>query len=289
MRMQLVWLATLIAAALLVASGCRSAGPGDDDQPELGAGLRYSTYGPQYNPGPDYWADVAQQIASRFPGATPQVIWIVGQLNGQGTYLTFPIKETEQYILASPIDDNEAVFDLFDELGVQVWLQVEPGKAPVEKLIHVMLEQYKHHPCVIGVGVDVEWYKSHERPEGQAVTDAEAEAWLAAARSHGAHYRLFLKHWLIEKMPPTARDGILFVDDSQQFPSLDAMVDEFATWGEAFAPAPVGFQFGYRTDQHWWQELDDPTKDIGDRILATTPNTEALYWVDFTVLNIFPP
>lgn len=90
-------------------------------------------------------------------------------------------------------------------------------------------------------------------------------------------------------MPPTARDGILFVDDSQQFPSLDAMIDEFATWGETFAPAPVAFQFGYRADRRWWQELDDPPGEIGERILAAVPNTEALYWVDFTVLEVFPP
>ena len=293
MRMQFVWLLTLISIALPVIVGCRSPGsaPGDDgdDTPGLGAGFRYSTYGPRYNPGPEYWADVARQMAARFPGATPQGIWIVGQLDGRGTRLTFPTKDTDHRIKSSPTDNNEAVFDLFDELGVQVWLQVEPGEAPVEKLIHMMLEQYKHHPCVIGVGVDVEWYQSYERPEGQAVTDAEAQAWLAAARSHGAHYRLFLKHWLIEKMPPTARDGILFVDDSQQFPSMNTMIDEFAEWGEAFAPAAVGFQFGYKADRTWWQELDDPPGEIGDRILAAVPNTESLYWVDFTVLDVFPP
>jgi hypothetical protein len=54
-------------------------------------------------------------------------------------------------------------------------------------------------------------------------------------------YLLFLKHWLIEKMPPTARTGLVFIDDSQGHGSLQAMVDEFALWGQAFAPAPVGF------------------------------------------------
>jgi hypothetical protein len=81
------------------------------------------------------------------------------------------------------------------------------------------------------------------------VTDDEEEAWLAAARSHGARYRLFLKHWLIEKMPPTAREGILFVDDSQRFSSLDAMVAEFSNWGEALVPAPVAFQYSYDWDR----------------------------------------
>ena len=228
-------------------------------------------------------------MASRFAGATPQGIWIVGQMNARGTYLSFPTDQTDRRILGSPTDDNEQVLDLFDELGVQVWLQVEPGEASVEKLIHIVLAQYGHHPCVVGVGVDVEWYQSYENPEGKAVTDAEAAAWVAAAQSYGPHYRLFLKHWLIEKMPPTVREGILFVDDSQQFTSLDAMVEEFAAWGEAFAPAPVAFQFGYRSDRRWWQELDDPPSAIGERILAAVPNTQGLYWVDFTVLEVFQP
>jgi hypothetical protein len=121
------------------------------------------------------------------------------------------------------------------------------------------------------------------------VIDGEAEAWLAAARSHGARYRLVLKHWLIEKMPPTAREGILFVDDSQGFSSLDAMVAEFPGWGEAFAPAPVAFQYGYDWDREWWKELHDPPSEIGMRILDVIPNTEGLYWVDFTMMQVFPP
>jgi hypothetical protein len=137
--------------------------------------------------------------------------------------------------------------------------------------------------------VDVEWYRSIEEPDGQAVTDAEARAWLAAARSHDPSYRLFLKHWLIEKMPPTERDGIFFIDDSQILPSLEAMVDEFAAWGRAFAPAPVGFQIGYETDRRWWEKLQDPPAEIGRRILEKAPNTRGIYWVDFTVLDVFPP
>ena len=90
-------------------------------------------------------------------------------------------------------------------------------------------------------------------------------------------------------MPPTLRDGLLFVDDSQIFPSLDAMVAEFAAWGKRFAPAPVSFQFGYQSDRPWWVKLEDPPGEIGRRILAAVPNTESLIWVDFSVLEVFPP
>ncbi len=43
MRIQLIWLAMLIASALLVTTGCRSSGTRDEDKPGLGAGLRTAT------------------------------------------------------------------------------------------------------------------------------------------------------------------------------------------------------------------------------------------------------
>ena len=90
-------------------------------------------------------------------------------------------------------------------------------------------------------------------------------------------------------MPPTVHDSIVFIDDSQQFTSLDQAVDEFAVWGETFAPAPVGFQFGYEDDRFWWSALQNPPADIGNAILSAVPNTAALFWVDFTILDVFPP
>ena len=58
--------------------------------PALGAGFRFSTYGPPYDPGPAYWADVGQQMAAKFSGAKPQAIWIIGNYAGTGPIFTFP-------------------------------------------------------------------------------------------------------------------------------------------------------------------------------------------------------
>lgn len=283
-------LVLLIAILILsLAAGCRTGEQEMSSQPALGAGFRYSSYGPPYDPGPEYWANVGLGMAERFPEAVPQAIWIIGRLQGQGVFVNFPVDSDDPYIYDLSTDINAPALELFDELGVQVWLQVEPGMADVETLIHAMLETYGQHPCVIGVGVDVEWYQSYETPEGQAVSDEIAEAWVAAARSHGEQYRVFLKHWLPEKMPPTYRDGLVFIDDSQMFDSFDAMISEFKAWGEYFAPAPVGFQYGYLSDRAWWKQMQDPPAEIGQAILEQIPNTEGLYWVDFTVFEIFPP
>ena len=62
----------------LLLSGCSIFGGNPMDSYPLGAGFRYSSYGPPYNPGPAYWADVGIQMAEKFEGAVPQGIWIVG-------------------------------------------------------------------------------------------------------------------------------------------------------------------------------------------------------------------
>jgi hypothetical protein len=266
-----------------------SSTPAPHSIPTLGAGFRYSTYGPQYDPGPEYWASVGEQMAAKFDGAAPQAIWIIGNFTGRGTYLSFPVDTTDPNVTFTYVDMNEAALTLFDERGVAVWLQVEPGNADMVGLIHAVLGQYSKHACVIGFGVDVEWYKSDGSAEGTPVTDTEASAWVEAVRSHNLDYMLFLKHWDPEWMPPTARDGITFVDDSQIFDNFEHMITEFTAWGQHFAPAPVAFQYGYPSDKPWWSQLQDPPSDIGRAILESVPNTSALFWVDFTVLEVFPP
>ncbi len=255
-----------------------------------GAGIRSSTYGRPNDPGPGYWARTGVEIAAKFPGTRPEAIWIVSRLKGRGTEMSFPVPPGgDPLITGMPEDISEPVLKLFDKLGYGVWLQTEPGWAPVDKAFHVMLDRYGHHKCVIGVGVDIEWHRSNNPDLGDPVTDEMARTWLAAARSHNPAYRMFLKHFRENVMPPTFREGIVFVNDSQIFKSSDEMIEDFATWGKTFAPAPVGFQYGYRTDKPWWGLMKDPVKEIGDRILAATPNTEMLIWVDFSVQDVFPP
>lgn len=256
----------------------------------LGAGFRYSLYGPRNDPGPNYWAGVAREMTGRFPGAVPEGIWIIGRRNGRGIELPFPVPGVEDPLISGRdgYDHNEAALSLFDKLGFRVWLQIEPRFASVEKLIDLVLQKYGHHPSIIGVGVDVEWFKSVDPDAGEPVSDDEARAWLSTARSYNPKYRLFLKHWLVEKMPPTVREGLLFVDDSQVFESMEPMIREFAEWGKAFAPAPVAYQYGYPSDRPWWRKLKDPAREIGEHILRVAPNTEGLYWVDFSVLEVFP-
>ena len=229
-------------------------------------------------------------MAAKFPPSHPEAIWIVGEFYGGGkTYLSFHADTEDSNVVSGYVDMNEHTLDLFDENGFKVWLQVEPANADMLLLIDLVLNQYKHHPSVLGFGVDVEWYKSDGSPLGTPITDEEAESWVKAIRAHNPNYRLFLKHWETEFMPPSYRDGIVFIDDGQQYESFDALVNEFSSWGEYFDPAPVGFQYGYLSDKPWWKNLNDPPSDIGNALLKEIPNTVSLFWVDFTLQEIFPP
>lgn len=256
----------------------------------IGAGFRYSSYGPSYDPGVEYWSKVGTHISSFFGDAAhPECIWIVGGLQGNGVYLNFPVNTNSPNIFSATTDENKAVFDLFEQNNYKVWLQVEPGMANVDTLIDLVMKQYSHYKCISGFGVDVEWYKSTSDPMGVKVTDDLAKRWVKAVRKYNPNYKIFLKHWLIEKMPDTERDGIVFIDDSQMFEEMETMISEFEDWGEAFAPAKVGFQYGYPYDKKWWGNFDNPAKVVGEEILDRIPNTESLFWVDFTILETYPP
>jgi hypothetical protein len=234
-------------------------------------------------------------MAARFPGAVGEQVAVVVEVSGGGgrgkcwAHFPQPATGTWPNVTWDDVDLFEPSFDAFDQNGIKVWLQVEPATCDVPMLIDLLMLQYGHHPSVIGFGVDVEWYRKDLARFGKPVTDAEAQAWVTQTRSYNAAYQVFLKHWLTEKMPPTYRTGLVFIDDSQGHGSLGAMVNEFSTWGQTFAPSPVGYQYGYQSDKTWWSDLADPPRDIGNALLANIPNTRDLLWVDFTAYDIWPP
>ncbi|MGQ9801350.1 MAG: hypothetical protein ACUVRL_06780 [Candidatus Saccharicenans sp.] len=270
------------------------------------AGLRSSPYGARKPfPSVDYWLGAAVDMARHFKGSTPTLVWIVStmerdlsrkeaQVYTSRTRLTFPAplgRNPEQFanIVFAEEDANEAYLQAFDRAGFRVWLQVEPAMADIPTLIDLIMGRYGHHPCVIGFGVDVEWHRwSEQDNEGVAVSDDHARLWVEHLRRWNPSYLLFLKHWEMTKLPPAYRQGLAFIDDSQIFQSLEEIVLEFARWARWFYPSPVGFQYGYPSDRPWWRQLPDPPGEIGRAILRVAPNTTDLFWVDFTMKEIWP-
>ena len=260
----------------------------------LRAGLRSSDYGLNPWPSANWWVDSISSMAGRFPGSVGSAILVVVEIDGMsgpGCWAHFPNPDGATYpgVRFDAEDQFEPLLAAFDQAGIKAWLQVESSGCDMAMLIDLVLGHYSHHPSVIGFGVDDEWYLNKEYQVGKPITDLEAQAWVQQVRGYNPEYQVFVKHWLESQMPPTYRDGLVFINDSQGFRSLDAMVTDFAAWGQHFYPAPVGFQYGYSRDSRWWSRLSNPPQDIGNAILSRVPNTMDLYWVDFTAYDIWPP
>jgi hypothetical protein len=281
----------LILCLLMIASA--GTAPADDGGKVIWAGVRSSQYGIKPFPAAEGWLKAMRTMEGYFPGSSPAAIWIVGQMAKDRTNmrLFFPSDGKQvPHVEFVPTDIHEAYLDVFDKAGIKVFLQVEPADADMETLIDLVLGRYKHHPCVIGFGVDVEWYRIADTPEtGTRVDDATAKRWEDRVKSHSPAYRLFLKHWDIKWMPPTYRGDIVFVDDSQIFKTMDEMVNEFTTgWAPAFYPNTVVFQIGYRADKPWWSKLAVPPQDLGAAIARGVKQELGIIWVDFSLRDVLP-
>ncbi len=261
--------------------------------PGLRAGLRASDYGIRPFPGPVWWTDSIRSMASRFPASRPVLMAVVVEIDGKlgpGCQAHFPNPDGGDYpgVRFDEIDEFEPAFKACSEAGIRLWLQVEPAGCDMGMLIDLVMKTYAHHPGIIGFGVDDEWYQAHLHKDGKPVTDDEARAWVKKVRSHNPAYLTFVKHWVPERMPPNYRDGLVFINDSQEFASLEAMQTEFEAWGKHFAPSPVGLQFGYLSDRQLWSPLKDPPSAIGSAILERVPNASDLIWVDFSARSLGP-
>ncbi|MBP1768837.1 MAG: hypothetical protein H6P98_2952, partial [Candidatus Aminicenantes bacterium] len=256
------------------------------------AGVRSSRYGIRPFPSPEGWLKAMKTMAGYFEGSSPAAIWIVGELyRPKDVQLDFPGGEKPvPRVKFGDADLHEAFLTVFDEAGVKIFLQVEPAHADVETLIDLVLGRYRHHACVAGFGIDVEWLREADFPgRGSPVSDEEARTWEARVKSWNPGYRLFLKHWNPKWMPATYRGDIIFVDDSQIFESREEMIREFTEgWAPAFYPNPVVFQIGYGSDKPWWSKLETPPRDLGEAIRAGVKQDMGIIWVDFTLRDVLP-
>lgn len=257
------------------------------------AGVRSSSYGIKPFPKPGEWKEAINYINNSYPSSTPCGIWIIGLLHDDRTScrLEFPSDGNDHDdIQFLEYDKHETYLKYFDEIGIKVFLQVEPANADIGELIDLVFNRYKHHECVIGFGVDVEWYKQSDKPGwGIPVSDESAKLWEKRVKHHNPDYQLFLKHWDRNWMPPSYRSEILFVSDSQIFKSFDDMLEEYIEyWAQYFYPNPVGYQIGYHSDKKWWQKFANPPEMMGKTIAHHVKQECGIFWVDFTLRDVIP-
>ncbi|MBR2281966.1 MAG: hypothetical protein IJ863_05020 [Spirochaetales bacterium] len=291
----------VLLGLILVLAACEQvAVPGNVEQkgePTVKwAGVRFSSYGMRQSFGKDNFPGVskaagfAQTMQSYYDGSQGAYILIVGTMSGEDSCsLTFPLSKSIEYAKGTKTDDfYEDYLDAFDAAGYLVWLQVEPGNADLVELAKEVMTRYRHHSCVKGFGIDVEWYRpAGTDGEGSILTATVANKVLKAVRDIDPEYTVFVKHWDYRRLP-VATDGFVYVNDSQQFSSLDHVADEFSDWSAHFYPCPVMFQIGYNADRWIWNTFSNPAEEFGQYIVDNmkTGNDVGIIWVDFTLKDV---
>jgi len=254
------------------------------------AGGRNSIYGNPNQGDNDFWISEAQQMSAKFPGSTPGHVIVIGYTTGVNTYLQFP-KPAGSYpnVDFAGSDAIEPMLDAYDDYGLKVYLQVESANADVPMLMDLIMNRYKHHPSVIGFGVDAEWYHEAEVQDGRALTNNEVNSWASQVKTYNPSYKLMVKHWEYGQLSNARPNNVLFLTDSEQIGSHSSAIAEYIDWIDHFGTSEVGFQIGYPSDQSWWSNLNDPAKDLIQPVLDARPNANigAIFWVDFSVHDVF--
>lgn len=268
------------------------------------AGFRSSDYGGpiggnQYGhdqTDPTYWISVAQRMQSKFPGSSPGCIYVLGYIETPETSIYLPFPAPSGYsgmanVTFGSTGVEEEMFTAFDAAGMKVIIQVEPASANVPQLITMILNKYKNHSCVVGFGIDVEWLRwITSGGDGSKTNNLEIQTWLNAVHAINPNYKLIVKHWDATWLGSGTLSGVTYVTDSLNMGSLNDAVTEYVSWANNFSSSEIGYQIGYEEDISWWQNLTDPTTSIVNGILSQVPdaNIYCIYWVDFTILKVFP-
>ncbi|MEJ1239664.1 hypothetical protein WBG78_16125 [Chryseolinea sp. T2] len=225
--------------------------------------------------------NLISNINKKFPGSAAWATWTVGDISK-----AIPSGET--------LSDaaHESYLTAMDEKGITIFLEIFPFRGDeskglnatnVEAEIDRWLTKFKHHKCIAGVGVELEYF-------GKA-TDELTALWDKKLKSHNSKYRLFLRHYSKDYMPPVYRGSgdLIFICDASEA-TIDDLNKGFAAWANHFAPTACAFQIGYPADEDgmngskelgWWR-LKDPIKEWGDAILPLIKNNQqqiGLIWV----------
>ncbi|MDR0303305.1 MAG: hypothetical protein LBH98_00815 [Chitinispirillales bacterium] len=253
------------------------------------AGIRSSIYGFDGKfPSPEEAANVILNVSQKLQSA-PSAVWLVGTIQDNGfCRLEFPAKGKN--ISSLKYDRHEKYLSKFDEIGAKIFLQIEAGNADMKTLVDLVMKQYGHHKCVVGFGIDVEWYPSDgttncsDDGRKTPLDKPQLQELDKHLKTFGKNYRLFVKHWEPQYLGNSPVSDVIYISDSQDLENLNNMVDEFALWAEKFAPNDVGFQFGYNSDKSWWETMDDPILEITNALKDRIKNQKVhIYWVDFSI------
>jgi len=228
-------------------------------------------------------------------GAQASGIWIIGEVDGRTAespcYLDIPQPSSGSYpnivFRSDALNPSDAYLTAFDNAGLKIWLQSEPGLADINTITKLLMDTYGNHSCVIGVGIDAEWYPN-------TVTAADAQSWTSYIQNnYGSQYKFFIKHYDVSKMPPDPKiPGCVWICDNQGFSSESAMLSSrpgsggMGEWRNHFSGSEVGFQVGYSADSSWTRPLG--IQKVSDDLFSLGSNVNYVIWSDEDILHYYP-
>jgi len=181
----------------------------------LYVGLRRSSYGLRKQNGDDpWWFSRAKTFATNFPGAQPLILQIVSNYQDDGsTEIEFKRPESYQgsttnmtFRRGSKLNHEQAL-SAYDAQGVKAILQFEPGNADVAACFELAHLAFGQHPCVIGLAIDAEWFRTKESTDqtGLPIPDADAHRWMEQVLRFNPAWLLVLKHFEAKHLPTKYR------------------------------------------------------------------------------------
>jgi hypothetical protein len=252
----------------------------------VGVGSTFTDDGVPRVTEPRTWKRAVDRMENSFPGSEPVVIWTVGTVNKKNTGVTlgFPSAANLPYIMFASNDVNERYLRYFDMKAINVFLRVEPGFAPVEKVLELALARYTNHPCVAGIGVDGGWFSTQDPGGGKKITDALAQSWEKTVKDINTNYRLFIQQDDPAFQPPVYRGDIIFMSgNGGEFRSVQELSSRMTEYSDRFYPNLVFFQVGYPADMHWWKRFKKPQERLGDALAEKVRQECGIVWVDLTL------
>lgn len=274
------------------------------------AGWRSSYYGYQGNghgqTDPQYFVCVAQSEAAKYPGSKPGGIYVLGGIGTSETNMPFARPPGSANIANVVYDtsggwgpDPEPFLSAFDDAGMKIILQVEPGMADISKLATMILNNFKNHPCLDGFGVDVEWWNSSGNSNNNPIPASVVKSLVNAVHAVNPNYKVVIKHYDPSVLPPGIA-GVTYLNDSCGFSNFNESVSDYVNWALTFSDpnTDIGYQMLYvaingncaPNDHNWWGSMNKPQVQLINAVYANIPsaNIYCAYIVDFSLLLTYP-
>jgi len=287
--------ASTSSAAQTAAPTATTAGGGSSAKGAATVGVEVDTQGGAIDV--DFWSGAVAAVGSLSKSPRPAARIVVGSYrSSSGVNLAYAddegasaLPKGRSGVTFTGDRGAEALLTALDGLGASVVLEIQPGFAPLPTLTAEVLQHYKNHKSVVGVGINLVYYGTDADNLGfVSLSDADAQAIVQAVQKTGSSATVYLRHYSSDYMPPKARSGLGFVFDAEGFNDLDDMSSDYRTWASKFAPAPVQFVTGASKDRAWSCALSGGAATLMAQALKVGDNVDNVTWSSSTITRLYP-